>query len=370
MKLFYVTSARLPTTKAHGYQIAKMCEAFKKLGVDVILVAPNRKNPGCKNFSEYYKLGKKIELIYLPCFDWSFIPWYPLRFWIMILTFGFSLKIFLFKNPRTQVYIREPLLALFLKDFVMEVHMLPEKIRFYHRWLFSRAKSFVVLTSFIKKELLKTYPAKKCLVSPDGVDLDEFDISDPKEIIRQRLGLSLDKKIVLYTGSFYLYGWKGVDVILETANLFDDKTVFVLVGGNDNDIQRIKKENFLRNIQLVGFRPHAEIPFYQKAADILLLPNKSGDRLSEECTSPLKLFEYMASGQPIVASGLPSIREILNENNAILVPPNSAEALREGIERIFSEPNRAEKLAAQAERDVREYTWLNRAKQIEEFLTK
>lgn len=368
MRLLYITSARLPTTKAHGYQIAKMSEAFQESGVKLILVAPRRHNPDKKDFSDYYKLRNKVEVIYLPCADWTFIPWHRLRFWLMILTFGLSLRFFILKNKKSQIYIREPLLALFLKGFFLEVHMLPVKMRFYHRWLFGRAKSFIVLTSFIKRELGLTYPAKKCLVSPDGVDLAEFDIFEKEKVIRQRLGLPIDKKIILYTGSFYLYGWEGVDVILETAKLFGDDVLFVLVGGNDKDLKKIKKENCLKNIQLVGFRPHSDMPYYQKAADVLLLPNKTGDRLSEECTSPLKLFEYMASGRPIVASDLPSIREVLNENNAVLVSPNLAEALKNGVKSVLINSEQANNLAIQAKKDVREHTWLNRAQKIKEFL--
>jgi len=287
----------------------------------------------------------------------------------MILTFGFTLKVFLLKNKGDFIYIRESLLALFLKDFVTEVHMLPDKFKFYHSWLFGRARSFVVLTNFIKNELKKIYPKKKCLVSPDGVDLSEFAFVDSREDIRKKLNLPLDKKIILYTGSFYLYGWKGVDVALETAKLFNDNEVFVLVGGNESDLKKIKKENLLTgNVELIGFKPHKEMPYYQKAADVLILPNKSGDLLSEECTSPLKLFEYMASGRPIVASDLPSIREVLNEENATLVQPNLPESLKSGIDQVLSKPEQAERKALRAKEEVLKYTWLNRAKTIKEFL--
>lgn len=370
MKLFYITSHRLPTTKAHGYQIAKMCEAFTDFGLDVNLIVPNRKNPDRSCFSDYYKLKQKIKIIYLPCCDLAFIKWYFLRYWIMILTFSLSLKLFLFKNQHSEykLYIRESLLALLVKDFIMEVHMLPDKIRWYHKWLWGRAKSFSVLTSFIKVELGNIFPNKKIIISPDGVDLNDFKIRETKNEIRQKLNLPLDKKIILYSGSFYLYDWKGVDIALSAAGYFGDDHLFVLVGGQLEDIEKIKRRNYSNNIKLINFRPHSEVPFYQQAADVLLLPNKSGDKLSSQCTSPLKLFEYMASGNPIVASDLPSTREILNDENSILVEPDSAQTLSQGIKRVLSDKKLGAQLANQARVDVQKFTWENRARLIIEDL--
>ena len=287
MRLIYLSSARLPTEKAHGYQIAKMCEAFSEEGVEIEIVAPKRLNPLAGDFSAFYDLRLSVKVTYLPCWDWSFIPWNWLRFWIMILSFGFRLKKYLKRNSYNKIYLRENFLSLFVRDHVMEVHMLPENPRFYHRLLWKRASSFSALTSYICKEINEQVPGKTCLVSPDGVDLSEFSLSVGQTELRRRFGLPFDKTIVLYTGSFYLYSWKGIDILLETARLFDRSLLFVLVGGNETDIEKIKEQYNLNNVLLVGKLPHFQIPVYQQAADILVLPNKSGDRLSEECTSPL-----------------------------------------------------------------------------------
>ncbi len=177
--------------------------------------------------------------------------------------------------------------------------------------------------------------------------------------------LPQDKKIILYAGSFYLYDWKGVDVLLEVAQKLNaENWLFVLVGGNAKEIKEIQNKYQLENILLVGHQPQNEIPIYLKAADILVLPNKKGFEASEKYTSPLKLFEYMASGRPIVASDLPSIREILNENNAVLVEPNNAKALAEGIKKVLSNPELVDKISQKAYEDVKNYTWGKRVSQI------
>ena len=82
----------------------------------------------------------------------------------------------------------------------------------------------------------------------------------------------------------------------------------------------------------------------------------------------MKLFEYMASGVPIVASDLPSIREILNEKNAIFVEPDNSKDLVFGITRAFEHPETLEGLAKQARLDAEKYTWDKRATDIAKFI--
>jgi glycosyltransferase involved in cell wall biosynthesis len=105
-----------------------------------------------------------------------------------------------------------------------------------------------------------------------------------------------------------------------------------------------------------------------RSADILVVPNTPG-RASEAYTSPLKLFEYMEAGRPIVASDLPAIREVLRpDGNAILVEAGSAEALAAGIARLLADRELAARVASQARTDVLEWTWDRRAARLEALL--
>jgi len=84
--------------------------------------------------------------------------------------------------------------------------------------------------------------------------------------------------------------------------------------------------------------------------------------------SPLKMFEYMAAQRPIIASDLPSIREILNENNAVLIKPDSPDDLARGIEQLLKKPDFSAKIAKRAYQDVQRYTWQKRTEKILDFI--
>jgi len=107
---------------------------------------------------------------------------------------------------------------------------------------------------------------------------------------------------------------------------------------------------------------------WSKAVDILVLPNSGKTEISRNRTSPMKMFEYMASKRPIIASNLPSIREILNENNAILVKSDDSEYLANNINLTFKETDFANKISIQAHKDVQDYNWNKRVEKILKFI--
>ncbi|MDE2021763.1 MAG: glycosyltransferase family 4 protein, partial [Patescibacteria group bacterium] len=152
--------------------------------------------------------------------------------------------------------------------------------------------------------------------------------------------------------------------------LCDDKTLFVFVGGTENDTKAFReKYAFVKNIRVIGKRPHAEIPLYLRAADILVLPNSGKEDLSRLYTSPLKLFEYMASGVPIIASDLPSIREILDESLAYFFTPDDHESLSRAINKVFQNYEEAKGKGASARVVAEKYSWEKRARGILDFIT-
>lgn len=116
-----------------------------------------------------------------------------------------------------------------------------------------------------------------------------------------------------------------------------------------------------------GYVSRSELVDPLAQAYIGALPNHR-EEISERFTSPLKLFEYMAAGKVIVASDLPSIREILDDQKAYLCPPASPRSLAEAIHSVYRDPALAESRTRAARLAARDYSWDSRAGTILEFL--
>ncbi|MFA6254125.1 MAG: glycosyltransferase family 4 protein [Candidatus Paceibacterota bacterium] len=369
-KLIYLANIRLPTEKAHGLQIMKMCEAFAKGGFTVELWIPWRFNRLKEDPFAFYGLADASFVIRRNfCLDLNSLGFLGLSGYL-VQTFSFLLavKIKNLFNQTNIFYSREAWASLFFNHCVLEVHDLPKKVKSNNLWLWRRAGKIIVLTAGLKAELARLgLVEQKILVAPDGVDLEEITTREDGVACRRLLGLPPKIPIVMYVGSFGLYDWKGIDVLLESVKFLSPEIVFVLVGGSAIEIARLKEKYSASNIVFKERVNHKLVPFYLKSADVLVLPNKSGNITSERYTSPLKLFEYLASGVPVVASDLPSIREVLNEGNSILVKPNNASDLAQGISRLLGDPDLSQGLSRSGLETAKLNTWTKRALNIINF---
>jgi len=379
MKLVYLANIRIPTEKAHGIQIMKMCESFVALkikgqAVEVELVVPDRSNAIKEDPFLFYNVKQNFKITKIPCFGLFSLPgfWGKVSFLIQEISFLLMAKGYLLFKHFDLLFTREQLTGLFFKNFILEIHSIPRKISFFHKIIWQRSTKLVVLTNYIKSLIVANgLPEEKILVAADAVDLQEFDISLSTNEAREKLDLPVNKKIVLYAGSLLLYGWKGVDVLLQSAQFIKNNSLLVLVGGKKQEIESLKRlSNILdeSDILMVGQKPHNLIPYYIKAADVLVLPNKAGDVWSEYYTSPLKLFEYMAGRRPIVAADLSSIREVLDKENAVLFEPNNPLDLAAKINLVIDNPDLGHQLADKAFQKVTNYTWDKRAQTIIKFI--
>jgi glycosyltransferase involved in cell wall biosynthesis len=374
MKIYYIVNARIPTEKAHGWQISKMCFELANLGHELELVVPTR-NSSAKDVFEYYNLNNnfKINYLYTP----NFLKYERIlsnkAIYLLALFFLFRLMFFKVEKDAI-VYTRNPeiawLLSLRGRRTFFDAHTWPNsKTEVFKKML--KKVSGIVCNSTGTADAFKKNGFENTLVAPNAVDLDKFNITDSKSEIRKKLNLPTDKKIIMYVG--HLYEWKGINVVMQTAGELKDNLdyLFVLVGGTDNDINKynniINKEG-LKNIVLAGHKPQAEMPSYMKTADILLLPNVPVTKESEKYTSPIKMFEYMASKRLIFASDLPSLREVLNEDNSVLFKAGDARELALKVDKVLKNPNMYQDMVDQAFLDVQEYTWEKRAKKIEGFI--
>ena len=354
-KLFYIAHIRLPTEKAHGMQIMKSCEALARAGVEVELVVPRRKNPIADDPFTYYAVEKNFTLTKIPYIDT--VRFGRVGFLFAFVSFLIASRVYLI-GKKGFIYTREEGVGLFFRRFALETHMLSESMGWLRNLIYRRAKVLFVLTSFIKAELTKKGVSEsRLVVAPDAVDLKQFDIPLSNISARERVCLPQGKQIVLYAGSFFLYDWKGVDTFLEAAKEFGSDTLFVLVGGNEKEVNNAKAKWGRENVSFLGYQPPQHIPVYLKAADVLVIPNKKGSIVSEQYTSPLKLFEYMAAERPIVASRLPSLEEVVGEDEVLFFEPNNVDDLSLAIRQVLRNKSFAEILAKNSRKKAEKFTW-------------
>ena len=374
MKLIYITNSRIPTTKAQGFQIIKMCEAFTREGVDIELWIPRRINPIKDSPFDYYNIKESFVIKKIPNID--LIPLYkiigPLANFIESISFAVFNVWQLRKSNFDAIYSRDQftlwLLSFLNYKFIYEMHKMPQHSGLYLR-IWRKAHKIITITAILKNAIVKEgAEVSKILVAHDGVDLEMFNaINKSAEELKTELNLPTEQFLIGYVGKFKtLEQEKGLKTMIEALSLLDKETKMAFVGGDEAEVKEYKslaqRFNVLPQCIFIGYQPYKHMVEYMKAMDAVVLP--SPDKPLAHYSSPLKLFEYMASGRPIIASNLPAIREVLNDKNALFFKPESGDDLARAIKMIKASPALGYHLSRQALADVKNYTWTSRAENI------
>jgi glycosyltransferase involved in cell wall biosynthesis len=382
MKVLIAAPTYLPSRRANTIQVMKMAQAVVLLGHDVLVSVPNPKH---ERFTNWEILAHHYGLIHK--FD---VEWIKVRSGLRSYDYGVQAVRSFRRSNADILYTRNPqaaALASILKiPSILEIHDMPGGISgpvlF---WLFLRGKGArraVLITKSLREAITQEIPSLPghpfTIVEPDGVDLSRYESipepEDARKALREANLLELpgNRFTVGYTGHFYT--GRGVEMILDMASHIPDVT-FVLVGGDPmavTSIQNKVNRQGLRNVYVTGFVPNVELPRYQAACEVLLMPYQrrveasSGGDISQYL-SPMKLFEYLACGRVILSSHLPVLNEILNGENAILLPPDDVDAWVEAIKGIRNDPVRRKSLAEQARTDSVRFSWESRAERILSF---
>jgi glycosyltransferase involved in cell wall biosynthesis len=229
------------------------------------------------------------------------------------------------------------------------------------RLAWERAEGYVTITRTLAHDLEARFGARpRMAVVADAAAIEPdrtFDWEGPDR-----------PAWVTYAG--HLYPWKGVDVLIEALTQLPDVRARI-VGGlpGEPDLARLRALAASRGVEarveFTGLVPPFEVRRWLQAADVLVLPNRATE-ISARYTSPLKLFEYLGAGRPIVASRLPALGEVLRDGeNALLVEPDDPSALASAIARVSSDRALAVRLARCAFAAAAEFTWARRAERLE-----
>jgi glycosyltransferase involved in cell wall biosynthesis len=368
MKIAVIAQGQIPSQAANSIQNMKMSQALAGLGHAVRVFAPGE-DPGVawEQIAAHYGLERRFELRWLPAraafrrYDFAFSALGKAQDWSAEL-----------------IYTRLPQAAALASarglQTIFELHDMPSGTMgpfLMKRFLQgSGARRVVVNTQRLADAVTARYVLPKqadfLTLVPNGVDLARYANLPEPAAARKQLGLS-EGFTAGYSG--HLYEGRGIELILELAQRLPQMQ-FVLVGGRENDLQRVKTQAAnLQNVRLVGFVPNAELPLYQAAADVLLMPYgkqvaaSSGGDIAQ-FVNPMKMFEYMASLRPILSSDLPVIREVLNAENAVILPGDDAEAWAAALQGLQADAGRRSQLAAAGRKTVEQFTWEKRAQRI------
>ncbi|MFZ1075043.1 MAG: glycosyltransferase [Minisyncoccia bacterium] len=370
MKIYYIVNARMPTDKAHGIQVAKMCEAFIEAGVDVTLVFPRRFGIE-ESMREHYDLRVDIPVVRLPAFDWGMGG--PFYYRLSALTFVCSYLWFFYTaidRKNAVVYTVDldhitcvglPFLGL---PYFSEMHGGKPRSLFY-RLFFKRMRGIIATTTITRDELVRKFHLlpERVLFEPNGVDFAHLS-SLSRESARRELGLPIEKPLALYVGR--ALSWKGIAILPEAAALISDITLGFL-GGTEEEF---KAAFGVPGAPVVfyGSKPHNKVGTWLAAADVCLVIGTRHDEYSYRYTSPMKVYEYLASGRPIIASSTPALHDVLGEDECYFCEPDDAGSLAKAIAAAVADPVRSEHIAEKGIARAREHTWQKRAERTKTFI--
>jgi len=350
-----------------------MSSAFSSVGADVELVVQNRAaaiEDVEVSIFDYYGVDRRFYITKAFC---------PERIRGRSYFYSLASALIAWRKKPSLVYCRNLTAAFFSVVFGLPVYFeshapvesggrLSEQL---FRFMIRRKKflKLVVITASLENYYLKRFPELrgKTYVAPDGADIDDRVTYVTKTVRNAVLNIG-------YVG--HLYQGKGVEVVVALAERMPEHN-FHIVGGFDEDIDYwSKKAQGLSNLRFHGYKAPSEVALYLEKFNVVLLPNQRkvsvhGGGDIAEWTSPLKMFEYMASRTAIVASDLPVLKEVLvHEHNALLCDPEDIASWVEAVADLSVNHRKRDKIATQAWSDLNEkYSWKVRAKGIiDDFL--
>ena len=379
MTVLYPVPEILPDPRARFIQIMNTCAALARTGTRVVLMAGFKKGWTRERILEFYGLPEH------PCFTVVRIPiirrekeksfrfsWHGVFHFCVLLQL---LSMRLHRDEQAVLFIRHIKLAGFIlkvrrfirvpvvfevhEIFSMNAHTRRKKERMWdlENAVYRKVDAIISISRSIREYLVNAG------IPPEGIHVVHNGI-ETEWLQRER---NAHGDYLCYTGS--LYPWKGVDTLISAMKYLPGEQLRIVGGGSRiEDLKMLAaQEGTAGQVDFVGAVPRAEIPEHLCRAKVAVLPNISS--IPSWFSSPLKLFEYMAYGIPIVASDMPVFQEVLtNGKNALLFEPGNPEALARSIRMLVDEPELAARIGRAAREDAANYTYDRRAEKIRDVI--
>lgn len=388
MRLLYLADIRFPLERANGIQTAETCAALAARGHEVTLLVRDDTEVPRRDPWAFYGITppstlrvKRLTLVgsaarrRVGYVSRALARAVVQGRWEAVLTRDLGVAAYLLRLPRAlrppvvyESHGRADVVSAEMGDLLATAPSAStakqRRLASREELVWRRADGYVTITARLAADLEARHGVRdNCHVVPDGVRLD----ADRRYAYQPPIGTT----VVGYAG--HLYPWKGVDTLLRAVTGLPYARGLVIGGiPSEPDLPRLQllaaTLGIADRVTFTGLLPPREVAAALAAAHIVVVPN-SRSRISSDYTSPLKLFEALAAGRPLVASDLPAFREVLSDGtNALLVEPDAPEAWAEAIDRLAVDPALADRLARQAFADAERYTWTARAARLEPVL--
>ena len=367
-RILYAFPEPLPLPRARGVQVASSVAALATAGVAVTLA--HVPGDGCPFASCGIVRPANVELLNVSrAWPWPVSALAPR--WHSVRLFAFRLERSMRVLRFDAVLVRHLKLAHLLVGrssgpVIYEAHEVfadtatgrkRAALERMEAVVIHRAGAVIANSAATLERLTGRYgPPRRSMVLPNGVNLPEALPEKPwSECARH----------ICYSGSFF--GWKGVaDLMLAAAELPGHR--LTLIGGSDQQVARLKAQVPVpqAEVEFLPRLPQQAVMAKLLSACIAILPNRPD--ADSHFTSPIKLFEYMAAGCAVVASDLPSIREILGPDDAQWFEAGDPRDLARAIRALAADPQRARRMGERLREKARSYTWAVRAARMKQFV--
>jgi glycosyltransferase involved in cell wall biosynthesis len=390
MKIGYIINQEIPLNLPRGdaVHILHFIENLNRIGCEVFLIRKDRSGK---------EHNIKIHYIKSPIKFWKFHRiFYSIEFyykcssiikkerpdilqerevlWRTYLNFGGPLLAHKYNIP----YVLEVNAPILYERGRYHSYISRELEKIFEKRLFAKVNKIIVVSNVLKSYLLTMgVSEEKIAVVPNGADEDMFNPDISGLEIRKSYQLE-DKKVICYSGSLDQQ-WQGIGDILKSAKIINssDPSVRFLIIGNTEG-QEVMVKLAPDNVIFTGQIEHINVPAYLAAADILLAPYKLEEDFRDVgfYNSPVKLFEYMAMGKPIITSNIGQIEEIIEHGKTgLMIEPGNYNELARNILTLMEDEQLKKKLGKNARIEVeKNYTWERNARKImtiyEEILEK
>ena len=382
MKIYYIFYEYLDGALGGGSHIWEISENFAALGHETILFCPRIRK---------FRKETSLKVKYLFCIDFSIIR---------IITYNLSVFFYLLydclRRPPDIIYYREslvfpaPLLIslIFRIPLVVEVNsdslldlegtispILYSLLKWYQNRVYEYGNKFIYVSKGLKKIFKMRYPHRgtDMLAVSNGTNAAHFKPMEPGQC-REKLGLEREALVVGFIGTFLAH--QGINNLIACASRVISQfpqVRFLMVG--DGPLRR-SIETSVNELELkghfifAGAIPYRTLPLYINAMDVCAAPY-SMTRNAATGISPLKLFDYLSCGKPVVGSNIPEMGNIIRESEAgIVVEPDNTIELAEAITRLLADANLRNRLGSNGRKLILDkYNWTAIARTILEYCT-